>query len=139
MDYFFLSSIRHNPPKRLVVSYDISCMWSKKLPFRVGLYPSTLGDPFTAIEDVTYVIPKFHIAAHIRACQANYLLNFTPHVGRTDEEAPERGWAAINAVANSTKEMGPGSQRDTLDDHFGNYNWRKVCSLGMSLKISHSI
>lgn len=32
-------------------------------------------------------------------------------------------------MANSTKEMGPGSRHDTLDDHFGDYNWRKIMSL----------
>ncbi|KDQ32352.1 hypothetical protein PLEOSDRAFT_1026822, partial [Pleurotus ostreatus PC15] len=44
-------------------------------------------------------------------------------------ESPERGWAAMNPVASSTKEMGPCSRRDTLDDHFGDYNWRKVATL----------
>ncbi|KAG5635682.1 hypothetical protein H0H81_010420 [Sphagnurus paluster] len=60
MDFFFLSSMRPNPPKKVVVL-----------------------------------------------------------VGRTDGEAPKRGWAAVNAVTSSTKEMGPGSRHDTLDDHFG--------------------
>ena len=67
--------------------------------------------------------------------QASFSLNFTPHVGRTDGEAPERGWAATNAVANSTKEMGPGSRQDTLDDHFSDYNWRKVSSMCGSTSI----
>ena len=31
-----------------------------------------------------------------------------------------------NAVANSMKEMGPGSRCNTLDDYFGDYNWWKV-------------
>ncbi|KAG6852000.1 hypothetical protein C0991_004303 [Blastosporella zonata] len=33
----------------------------------------------------------------------------------------------------STKEMGPGSHRDTLDDHFGDYNWRKIMVLPSTL------
>ena len=28
------------------------------------------------------------------------------------------------------KEMGPGSWHDTIDDHFGDWNWKKVISLG---------
>ena len=36
----------------------------------------------------------------------------------------------MNRVANSTKEMGPGSRHDTLDDHFGHHNWRKYILLG---------
>jgi hypothetical protein len=48
---------------------------------------------------------------------------------RTDGKAPECGWAEVNPLAPSTKEMGPGSQRDTLDAHFGDYNWRKVVGM----------
>ncbi|KAF8797648.1 hypothetical protein BYT27DRAFT_7228903 [Phlegmacium glaucopus] len=74
-------------------------------------------------------IPKhlvFHLPAHVAKCQIDYSFNLVPGVGRTDGEAQERGWAVANGVAMSTKEMGPGSHRDTLDDHFGDYNWRKI-------------
>ncbi|KAG1846540.1 hypothetical protein F4604DRAFT_1688355 [Suillus subluteus] len=40
-------------------------------------------------------------------------------MARTDGEAIERGWSNMNPVATSTREMGPGSRRDILDDHFG--------------------
>ncbi|KAH6899328.1 hypothetical protein BKA70DRAFT_1526994 [Coprinopsis sp. MPI-PUGE-AT-0042] len=50
-------------------------------------------------------------------------------VGRTEGEAPERGWADSNGLAYSTREMGPGSRRDTLDDHFSAVNWTKVTKL----------
>ncbi|KAG1732168.1 hypothetical protein EDB19DRAFT_1831477, partial [Suillus lakei] len=29
-----------------------------------------------------------------------------------------------------TREMGPGSRRDTLDDHFNDWNWKKICAMG---------
>ncbi|KIK35321.1 hypothetical protein CY34DRAFT_17092 [Suillus luteus UH-Slu-Lm8-n1] len=32
------------------------------------------------------------------------------------------------------KEMGPGTRRDTLDDHFGDWNWKKTMTLGRTLK-----
>ncbi|KAF9001224.1 hypothetical protein BDZ89DRAFT_1096061 [Hymenopellis radicata] len=60
-------------------------------------------------------------------------------VGRTDGEAPERGWAASNGAAASTKEMGPGSRLDTLDDHFGDQNWRKVASGQLLKKIKDAV
>ncbi|KAG1824460.1 uncharacterized protein BJ212DRAFT_1475761 [Suillus subaureus] len=46
-------------------------------------------------------------------------------------EAPKCGWLNINLITSSTKEMGPGSQWDTLDDHFGDWNWKKIVGLGM--------
>lgn len=130
MDYFFLSSLRRSPlPPRIVVSYDIACQWSRNLLERCEMYPPNALSISNNL-DLVFLVPKFHLPAHISRCQIDYSFNLTPHVGRTDGESVERGWAAANAVANSTKEMGPGSRRDTLDDHFGDYNWRKVSQLG---------
>lgn len=130
MDYFFLSSLRQNAPKRIFISYDIACQWSKHLDTRSNIYPSNLSIEGHSLQ---YFIPKWHMPAHQKECHANFSFHFTPWVGRTDGEAPERGWAAMNGLATSTKEMGPGSRRDTLDDHFGDYNWRKTVLICMSL------
>ncbi|KAG2063624.1 hypothetical protein BDR04DRAFT_1123134 [Suillus decipiens] len=68
------------------------------------------------------------------ACQWNYLLSQPPQRQEwTDGEAHECGWANINPVATSTCKMGPGSCHDTLDDHFGDFNWKKVTNMGVSL------
>ncbi|KAG1806398.1 uncharacterized protein HD556DRAFT_1428520 [Suillus plorans] len=82
---------------------------------------------------IQFVVPKFHLNAHIPACQTRFSFNYSKGVGRTDGEAPERGWANINQVATSTKEMGPGSCRDTLDDNFSDWNWKKVTMFGHTL------
>jgi len=81
--------------------------------------------------DVTFLVPKFHLPAHIASCQWAFSFNWTKGVGRTDGEEPERGWANINAAASSTKDMGPGHRRDTLDDYFGDWNWKKLVKLGV--------
>lgn len=114
MDYFLLSSLRGLDLGRIVISYDIACQWSRNLKKRCSTYsPNIFSDsPDSDSEsglEVTYLVPKFHLPAHITKCQEDFSFNFTPHVGRTDGESPERGWAAANAIANSTKEMGPGS------------------------------
>jgi len=87
-----------------------------------------------SIQHIRYLVPKFHLPAHVEACNLGFSFNLTKGVGRTDGEAPERGWANINPAAQSTKEMGPGSRRDTLDDHFGDWNWKKIIKMG-----THSI
>ncbi|KAG6904667.1 hypothetical protein DXG01_008210, partial [Tephrocybe rancida] len=46
-------------------------------------------------------------------------------VGWTNGEAPERGWANINPIAQSTKEMGLGVRHDMINDHFNDWNWKK--------------
>ncbi|KAG2035191.1 hypothetical protein BDR03DRAFT_803099, partial [Suillus americanus] len=57
-----------------------------------------------------FLIPKFHLPAHITSCQIKFSFNFIKGVGRTDGEAPERGWADINPITTSTHEMGPRSR-----------------------------
>ncbi|KJA17059.1 hypothetical protein HYPSUDRAFT_70954 [Hypholoma sublateritium FD-334 SS-4] len=127
MDYFFLTSLNFNTPARLVVSYDITCQWSRNLLKRVQSYPT---NPLSNDEiDLMFLVPKFHLPAHVEKCQTNYSFNLVPGVGRTDGEAPERGWSDINAVATSMKEMGPGSRHDTLDDLFGARNWLKITNI----------
>jgi hypothetical protein len=113
----------------LIVSYDIACQWHKKLRERMEIFPrdEALSE---SVQETRYLVPKFHLPAHVEDCNLGFSFNLTRGVGRTDGEAPERGWANINPAAQSTKEMGPGTRRDTLDDHFGDWNWKKIVKLG---------
>lgn len=132
MDFLFLSSLLYTALVGFVVSYDIACQWSLYLWDRMGAFPAAYHFDFIQ-SSVSFVVPKFHLPAHIAKCQTAYSLNYTRSVGRTDGEAPERGWADINQAASSTKEMGPGSRRDTLDDYFGDWNWKKITNMRTSL------
>lgn len=121
MDYLFFSVMRHSGMPGLKVSYDIACQWSKhvwecmtRLPHNLQLHINK--------KQITFLVPEFHLPAHIEACQTMFLFNFTPGIERTDGEAPERGWANINPAASSTKEIGPDAKRDILNDHFGHSN-----------------
>jgi hypothetical protein len=79
---------------------------------------------------VSFAIPKAHNINHETACQDPHSLNFIPGSGRTDAESSERSWSVSNHIASSTKEMGPGSYRDTIDNHLGSQNHRKNIGLG---------
>ncbi|KAJ7817572.1 hypothetical protein B0H13DRAFT_2379555 [Mycena leptocephala] len=124
MDYIFASILRHLDPRLFkFISYDICCQW-------------------TAAGDATYpdtglcrfLIPKLHIYGHKILCQLFFSLNYTPGSARTDGEGIERPWANIGPVATSTREMGPGSRHDTLDDHWSHWNWQKLVGLGPLIK-----
>ncbi|KAJ7467369.1 hypothetical protein B0H11DRAFT_1732757 [Mycena galericulata] len=130
MDYMFFVSIAGTDLMRLYVSYDIACQWHKNIWIRMLSYKSEiqyLGEG----KFVTFLVPKFHLPAHIEECNLRFSFNLTRDVGQTDGEAPERGWANANPLAASTKEMGPGARRDTLDDHFNDWNYKKIIALGM--------
>ncbi|KAG2130740.1 hypothetical protein DEU56DRAFT_740592, partial [Suillus clintonianus] len=143
MDYIVFSALAKLPRLTNVnLSYNIACQWHKKLKDHIPgmplkLQPGKQADPLSQISSASaqkkfnFFIPKFHLAAHIKACQTKFSFNWTPGVGRTDGEAPERGWANINRVATSTKEMGPGARREILDDFFGDSNWKKTTVLGL--------
>ncbi|KAG1844729.1 hypothetical protein C8R48DRAFT_617802 [Suillus tomentosus] len=132
MDYLFFSTLHNNCLDVLNVSYDIVCQWHKNLWSRMESLPESHHISYLCIF-IWFFVPKFHLPAHIKKYQTMFSFNFTCFVGRTDGEAPERGWSNINPVASSTKAMGPGCRRDTLDDHFGDWNWKKVVGLGAYL------
>ncbi|KAJ6448083.1 hypothetical protein C8R45DRAFT_1128122, partial [Mycena sanguinolenta] len=133
MDYMFFHSIVGTDLVRFFVSYDIACQWHLNIWTRMVNYADVTltlrGKTF-----LTFLVPKFHLPAHIEACNLKYSFNLTPFVGQTDGEAPERGWADANPLARSTKEMGPGFRRDTLDDHFNDWNHKKIIGLGQMLR-----
>lgn len=133
MDYFVMSTVAHGQPKVLRLSYDIGCQYLKHHLERCDLYATLEPNVFSANEDlhVTYNVPKFHLPAHIVECQVQFNHNYTPGVGRTDGEAPERGWSDSNDLGKSTRPMGPGSRHDTIDDDFGATNWAKSIGMGM--------
>jgi hypothetical protein len=132
MDYMLWKSLLGcDDLVKLIVSYDIVCQWRINIWRRLEKYKPELQERHgTRERRYIWLIPKFHLPAHIEACNILYSFNLTPYVGRTDGEAPERGWANANPLAASTKEMGPGSQRDVLDNHFNDWNHKKIIALG---------
>ncbi|KAF8217497.1 hypothetical protein K438DRAFT_1556366, partial [Mycena galopus ATCC 62051] len=73
-----------------------------------------------------FVVPKMHIKGHKLKCQEEYSLNLIPGSGQMCREGIERPWVHIGAIGPSTKEMGPGSREDTLNAHWGSWNWQKI-------------
>jgi hypothetical protein len=129
MDYIFLSSLSGSSINQVIISYDIACQWSVNFwnrtagappPLRLQLPPSNL----------TFLVPKFHLAAHLSKCQANFSFNFQKNVGRTDGEGVERIWAWMNGIASTTKELGPGGRSDMIDNFVGHNNWTKTIGIG---------
>ena len=105
---FFSSSLRNCQLSTLIISYDIACQWSKNLWQWMVKFPDNYRLVCEQMS-IVFLVPKFHLPAHVSHCQVAYSFNFTPHVGCTDGEVPEHGWANINPAASSTKEMGPGT------------------------------
>ncbi|RXW13753.1 hypothetical protein EST38_g12102 [Candolleomyces aberdarensis] len=131
MDYITILSIQ-TLLQLFFISYDIACQWFIHLLMRLAQIDPTCPLLRPDVE-IRFLVPKFHLPAHIPTCRNRFAFMLTPGAGLGDGEAPERGWGDLNPLATSTREMGPGTRRDTLDYHFGDYNWRKIVRLGNSL------
>ncbi|KAF7353185.1 CxC2 domain-containing protein [Mycena sanguinolenta] len=134
MDYVVASAWRHFMGLLFfLLSYDIMCQWSKKLKERLKKLPPALRLQL-ALFVVKFVIPKLHILGHLRICQEMFSLLFTPGSGQADMEGIERIWSSSGLMGASTREMGPGSRQDTLDDFWHYWNWNKVIAMGSTLR-----
>ncbi|KAJ8468439.1 hypothetical protein ONZ45_g17240 [Pleurotus djamor] len=131
-DFIIHQTLQDQPFARLCISYDIACQYSVNFATRNATFSSDLRLSDSAVSQITYVVPKFHLYAHGPKCQAKFNLNYILWSAETDCEDPERWWSHINPVSMSTKIMGPGSRVDTIDDHAAAWNWRKIVGMGTS-------
>ncbi|KAJ7677408.1 hypothetical protein B0H14DRAFT_3536656 [Mycena olivaceomarginata] len=134
MDFIVASFLRHiHALLRKIFSYDIVCQWWKRLRHRLKTLPLPIR--LTLVLALCwFVIPKMHIKGHLVECQATYSLELIPGSAQTDGEGIERPCAHIGGVGMSTREMGPGSREDTLNAHWGSWNWQKLVGLGDRLR-----
>ncbi|PBK59521.1 hypothetical protein ARMSODRAFT_991128 [Armillaria solidipes] len=129
MDYIFLSAVSQLQLGDLFLSYDIACQWCINFNTRMKSdLPTHLR--LRGGVGLSAGVPKLHAKAHKMSCQAEHAIGIQDGTGRTDGEGIERTWAVVNALAASTKEMGPGSRHDTLDDHFSYHNFLKLIGFG---------
>ncbi|OJT01852.1 hypothetical protein TRAPUB_7684 [Trametes pubescens] len=132
IDYVVASSIRNRFLKVIKNSFDVACEWNKGFFRRIQDLPPEI-QPRVPQQGWTFVVPKFHVAAHKESCQATYSPNWTANAARFDGEHVERIWSRLNSAAPSTKEMGTGARWEALDDFCGFNNWRKTTQLGDDL------
>ncbi|KAJ7729886.1 hypothetical protein B0H14DRAFT_3518191 [Mycena olivaceomarginata] len=130
MDYIVASAMRHFVQLLFFLfSYDIMCQWSKNLKERLLKLPPHVRF-ILAHYFVKFVIPKLHILGHLKFCQDFFSLLFTLGAAQADMEGIERIWSSSGLMGASTREMGPGSRQDTLDDFWHYWNWNKVVGMG---------
>ncbi|KAJ7707270.1 hypothetical protein B0H14DRAFT_2646846 [Mycena olivaceomarginata] len=134
MDYVVASAWRHlRTLLFFLLSYDIMCQWYKNLKERLLKLPHALRIQL-ARYIVKFVIPKLHILGHLKLCQELFSLLYTLGAAQADMEGIERIWSSSGLMGASTREMGPGSRQDTLDDFWHYWNWNKVVGMGHTLR-----
>lgn len=116
----------------IVLSYDIACQWMLHLFQRIATdgFPPHLRVDLPVGEELRFAIPKYHFWGHTGENHNQFSFNLIRGAGRTDGEEVERNWWRHDATSASTREMGPGSRHDTLEDHFQWSNFGKLVGLG---------
>lgn len=123
MDFIVFSAIVGTFMLALTLSYDICCQWSHNLLKRMPQLLVSMQIATLRLKQATFVLPKFHIYNHGQKCITKFSLNFLRWSAATDGEDPERYRVHTNPVSASMREMGEGSQHDTIDDHACGWNW----------------
>jgi Kyakuja-Dileera-Zisupton transposase len=85
--------------------------------------------------DVETAIPSFRIRAHGSKCQQAFALAFLLYVARTAGEEVETGWAYMNVASPSVQEMAPAHRHESLNDHWGGWNFQKTVTFSESSDI----
>jgi hypothetical protein len=138
MDYLFLMTMVFCSVTMVYASYDIACQWGNNFYTRMAAMPEHLQ--FGDLIQFFFLVPKFHLPAHVAKCYGRFAFNYTFGVGRTDGEGVERNWSWLNGIARCVSMMGNGGRWDTLDDFCNYANWRKIVALGeWFVTIIHSI
>ncbi|KAK7017916.1 hypothetical protein VNI00_018528, partial [Paramarasmius palmivorus] len=112
-----------------VLCYDIACQYHRNFFRRIPNSPDSVQMPVHE-DRWEFAVPKLHIRGHGVDCQQNFSLHLQKGMGQSDGEGSERHWGNEGPVATSTREMGPGHRRDTIDDHFQSYSHQKRIGLG---------
>ncbi|KDQ06528.1 hypothetical protein BOTBODRAFT_181522 [Botryobasidium botryosum FD-172 SS1] len=131
-DYAVAGSLKFaGSTPRVVHSYNVNCQYCQKMAAR---FAKCFLDVDLSI--VKSVIPKWHVSAHREDCQYEFSFYYTPGMGNTDGEAPERNWAVLNPMAPSTREMNTAHRHESLEDHMNNINYHNMLSAARKLVIA---
>ncbi|PPQ82072.1 hypothetical protein CVT24_009738, partial [Panaeolus cyanescens] len=124
MDYIIFSALAGLCLLRLVITYDIACQWSRNYRTRMKTLPPKLQ--LSEKVSTRVAIPSWHINAHGKSCQQRFHVGYLDGVGRLCGDEVEQTWWITNALGVSVREMGPAGRRETLNDHWNAFNFRKI-------------
>ncbi|KAH6893986.1 hypothetical protein BKA70DRAFT_1320196 [Coprinopsis sp. MPI-PUGE-AT-0042] len=124
MDYIIFSAVRLIILACILLTYDIACSWSKKVPQRIAGLPQEIR-PNVNVRLEAYV-PSWHINGHGQDCQTNYATVYREGTARTCGDEIEGNWSQTNVLGSSVREMGGAARHETLNDHFNGSNFRKI-------------
>jgi len=109
-----------------VHSYDIDCSYSTNCGLRFQEY---FPDVAHVVDRTRWAIPAVHIQGHKEDCMYEFAAAYMEGVGHFHGETAEQYWPEANQVGAHVMQMNNGHRQDTLNDHHGDWNWKKTMNL----------
>lgn len=81
------------------------------------------------IRKTRWVIPALHIQNHKDYCMYRFGSAYLRWLGHFYGETAEHYWAELNQVGTHTRQMNSGHRHDTINDHHGDWNWKKMANM----------
>lgn len=115
----------------------MNCSYRKKI---VERFQEHFPDLVPILKHAKFLIPLVHVHNHKENCEYLYLSAYSTSAGHFHRETAEHEWAELNQVATQVRQMNNGHRQDTLIDHHGNWNFKKMANMGALLEadIIHS-
>lgn len=135
MDYSLsqaLKNTNNTGVMRIIVIYDIMCQYFKRLNARVE-ESQYLMLPFGVA--LLCGIGLFHVGGHVWQCFSRFSPSFISGAGQVDGEILESLWSVLNEISPSTQNASLAARTETLDDHMGDSNFKKLLDIGENICI----
>ncbi|PPQ76961.1 hypothetical protein CVT24_009371 [Panaeolus cyanescens] len=129
MDFIVLSALMGVSLCQVFITYDIACQWSKNLSKRMESFPPEMK--VNQNTKLRFAIPKWHINGHGQLCRECFNILYMDGAAETCGEEIEISWSHINALVPCIREMGHAAHHDTLNDHLGGWNFRRIVRFRM--------
>lgn len=109
-----------------ILSYDCNCQYSVYLLHR---FQRQYPEHAKRIQHLRFTIPVLHIRGHKERCEYQFGSYYMKGAGHFYGEQAESPWAEFNQLGARTRQMAPGYRQDVLNQHYGDWNWKKVTTM----------
>jgi hypothetical protein len=123
------------------VLYDSACR------FKVNAHERCISNPHTPLDKhlhhrlvpgagfIDYKVNAFHQHSHKPECADAHSIRNTSEIGMVTGEEIETGWAKLNHLQYSIREMDSGARIDMITAHMLNMNQDKIDRMGQDIKL----
>jgi len=80
--------------------------------------------------EMTSVVRKWHLAAHILECFSKFTLNFVEGAGQVEGKILETLWSGMDEVEGLAQAMSIAHHQEVVDEYMNDSNWQKIIQIG---------